>query len=128
MKFIFSLIVMLASTQLFAATVELGKYTAYPVDFPTAVATIVLNADQSSDVHIDVEGTIVNCEGTFQVESNTMNAHVYCDHPEAPEVNVSIDFTNVTPENLRSESGVEVPAKFDLLGDESVMFNLKKAD
>lgn len=128
MKSLFSLVVMFVSTQVFAATVELGKYTAFPKDYPTAIASIELKADASTLVSIDIDGTVVNCEGIYNVQENIMAAHVFCDHPQAPEVNVAIDFTNVTPEGLRSEEGVEVPAKFDLLGDEEVQFILKKAD
>jgi hypothetical protein len=128
MKLLTSLIVTFVSTQIFAATVELGKYAAYPVDYPSAIATIELKADFSAGVSIDIDGLIVNCVGTYKVEENMMSSHVFCDHDQAPEVNVNIDFTNVTPEGLRSEAGVEVPAQFDLLGDETVLFNLKKAD
>lgn len=128
MKFLFSLMLTFASTQLFAATVEMGKYTAFPKDYPTAIASIELIPEDKALVSIDIDGIIVNCEGTFNVQDNKMAAHVFCDHPQAPEVNVSIDFTNVTPEGLRSEEGVEVPATFDLLGDEEVIFILKKAD
>ena len=119
---------MLASTQVFAGEVELGKYSAYPKDYPTAIALIDLKADLTAAVEIDIDGLIVKCEGTYTVQENIMAAHVFCDHELAPEVNVSIDFTNVTPEGLRTEEGVDVPAVFDLLGDETVMFNLKKAD
>lgn len=128
MKFLISLIVLFVSTQLFAANVEMGKYTAFPKDYPTAIASIELIPEDKAVVSIDIDGIIVNCEGTFVVQENIMAAHVFCDHPQAPEVNVAIDFTNVTPEGLRSEEGVEVPAKFDLLGDEEVAFILKKND
>ena len=128
MKILISLMATFISTQLLAATVEMGKYTAYPVDYPTAIATIDLRPDATADVSIDIDGLVVNCTGTFVVEENVMKAHVFCDHPQAPEVNTSINFTNVTPENVRSEEGVDVPATFDLLGDEEVLFNLKKAD
>lgn len=128
MKFLFSLIVMSISTQLLAATVELGKYLAVPVEYPTAVALIELKADNTASLKIDVDGFSIFCVGTFNVQENFLNSHVNCDHPDVPEVNANIDFTDVTAENLRSESGVDVPAKFDLLGDEAAMVNLKKAD
>ena len=118
----------LASTQLFAANVELGKYTAYPKDFPEAVALIALNADLTATLEVELDGLVVRCAGTYNVEGDTMAAHVFCDHEQVPEVNVRIDYSNVTPEGLRSEEGVEVSAQFDLLGDETVLFVLKKAD
>ena len=128
MKFLISLITMFVSTQLFAANVEMGKYTAFPKDYPTAVASIELIPENKALATIDIDGLIVTCEGTFKIEENIMSAHVFCDHELAPEVNLGIDFTNVTPEGLRSEEGVEVPATFDLLGDEEVVFVLKKND
>lgn len=127
-KFLFSIIVMFFSTQVYATTVELGKYLAVPKDYPTASALIDLKADESAVVVIDIDGTIVNCTGTYSTLENILNSHVYCDHPQVPEVVVTIDMTDVTPENLRSESGVEVPAKFDLLGEDWFIFILKKAD
>lgn len=118
----------LISTQLFAATVELGKYLAVPKDFPTVLADLELLVDNKATVRIDAEGTIINCTGTYNAVENELSAHAFCDHSAAPEINVVIDITNVTPEGLRSEEGVEVPVKFDLLGEDPVMFILKKAD
>ena len=128
MKILILLFYSLISTQLFAATVELGKYLAIPKDLPTVSATIELLADNKATVFIDSEGTIVNCTGTFTVIDNKLNAHADCDHPDAPKINVIIDITNVTPEGLRSEAGVEVPVIFDLLGDDTYLFTLKKVD
>ncbi len=128
MKVLVFLVSLVISNQLFAATVELGKYLAVPKDFPTVLADLDLLAGNLATVKIDAEGTIINCTGTYVVEENALNAHANCDHPSAPEINVSIDITNVTPEGLRSEAGVEVPVKFDLLGDEAVLFVLKKVD
>lgn len=128
MKALVLLVLTLLSAQVFAATVELGKYLAVPKEFPTVSARLELFADNSATVYIDAEGTIINCTGNFVVEENALNAHANCDHSAAPEINVSIDVTNVTPDGLRSEAGVEVPVKFDLLGDEAVQFILRKAD
>ncbi|MCC2680435.1 MAG: hypothetical protein K0R29_3011 [Pseudobdellovibrio sp.] len=128
MKKLVLLLSVFVSTQVFAATVELGKYLAVPKEFPTVKADLDLKADNSATVRIDAEGEIINCTGTFAVAGNDLNAHANCDHAAAPEINVSIDITNVTPEGLRSEEGVEVPVKFDLLGDEAVQFILKKND
>lgn len=118
----------LISSQVFAGTVELGKYLAVPKDFPTVLADLELLEGNQATVKIDAEGTIINCTGTYNAVENELNAHANCDHPSAPEINVSIDITNVTPEGLRSEEGVEVPVKFDLLGEDPVLFILKKVD
>jgi len=128
MKVLALLVSTLISVQVFAATVELGKYTAVPKDYPTVLAELELTEGNLATVRIDAEGTIINCTGTFVVAENQLNAHANCDHEAAPEINVSIDITDVTPEGLRSEAGVEVPVKFDLLGDEAVLFFLKKVD
>ena len=64
----------------------------------------------------------------FAQVGNELNADANCDHPDAPEISVIIDITNVTPAGLRSEEGVEVPVKFNLLADESVPFILRKLD
>ncbi|MGZ3727372.1 MAG: hypothetical protein ACXWQQ_16340 [Pseudobdellovibrio sp.] len=128
MKFLFPLTALLFSTQLFAANVELGKYTAVPKDYPSATAFLDLKADGSATIKVDAGDVKVNCVGTYKVEGNILSSHVNCDNPQVPEVNAKIDLTTVTPENLRSTDGVEVPAQFDLMGDDWYTFTLKKAD
>lgn len=128
MKVLVLLVSMLISSQLFAATVELGKYLAVPKDFPTVLSVLELFADNTATVRIDADGMIINCTGVFAVAGNKLSADANCDHPDAPEISVIIDITNVTPEGLRSEAGVEVPVEFDLLADESVLFILRKLD
>lgn len=128
MKVLVLFLSMFISTQVFAVTVELGKYLAIPVDYPTVQAELELFADNHATLYVDVDGTIVNCTGIFAQIDNQLNADAKCDHPEAPEISVSIDVTNVTPEGLRSEEGVEVPVKFNLLGEEPIFFILKKVD
>ena len=128
MKVLGFLVSTLISTQLFAATVELGKYQAVPKDFPDVLAALELLVDNQATVRINAEGVIINCTGTYAVTENELNAHANCDHEAAPEINVSIDMTTVTPEGLRSEDGVEVPVKFDLMGDDVFLFILRKVD
>lgn len=129
MKFSLLLVSLFFSSQLFAATtVEMGKYLAVPKDFPTVLAVLELFPDNHATVNIDADGTKINCVGIFSQIENELNADAQCDHPDAPEIKVKIDITNVTPDGLRSEAGVEVPVKFDLLGDESVQFILRKLD
>jgi hypothetical protein len=128
MKFLVLLSSMLISSQVFAANVELGKYLAVPKDFPTVISELELFADNHATVYIDAEGTIIHCTGVFAQVGNNLTADAECDHPEAPEISVSIDVTDVTPDGLRSEAGVEVPVKFNLLGDDAVLFVLRKVD
>ncbi|MBY0554883.1 hypothetical protein K2P97_10170 [bacterium] len=129
MKVLVLLMSMLISAQVFAATpVELGKYLAVPKDFPTVLSVLELFADKTATVHIDADGIIINCTGIFAQAGNELTADAQCDHPDASEISVIIDISNVTPEGLRSEAGVEVPVKFNLLGDESVPFILKKLE
>jgi hypothetical protein len=112
----------------FAQDVELGKYLAVPKDYPSASALIDLKIDGSATAKITGEDLEVNCAGSFNVEDRIVNSHVNCDHPDVTEIKVIIDMTPVTPENIRSEKGVEVMAKFDLIGDDPIPFILKKAD
>ena len=128
MKSLFSLFILFASTQLFAANIELGKYVAVPKDYQAASALLDFKTDGTATATITAENLLVNCAGSFAVDGNTLSSHVNCDHPQVPEVNMSVDMSNVTPENVRSEEGVEVPAKFDLMGDDPILFILKKAD
>lgn len=128
MKVLVLFVSLLISSQVFAAPVELGKYIAIPKDFPTVEAQLELFADNHATLYVDAEGTEINCTGIFAQEGNKLTADAKCDHPEAPEISVTIDVTNVTPEGLRSEEGVEVPVQFNLLGDDVVPFILKKAD
>ena len=128
MKALLFLVSTLISAQLFAATVELGKYTAVAKEFPEAKANLELMDGGLATLSVDAEGTPVNCNGTYNVIDNTFRSHVYCDNEQVPEVNVIIDITNVTADGLRSEAGVEVPVIFDLMGEDAFIFILKKVD
>lgn len=129
MKSVLVSLIIFASTQVFAATVELGKYIATDKDTKSVVAKFELKAPNKVTLGIEADGTKIACTGTYAVKGNEFTSTVTCDHPAVPEAGVVIDITNVTPAGLRSPQGVEVPVKFpDLLGDEPVAFILKKND
>lgn len=128
MKALIFIVITVISTQLFAATIELGTYRAVAKDSPDASATLELKAGGMATILVDAQGTPVNCTCTYTVVENTFSSHVLCQNDQVPEVNVSIDISNVTADGLRSDAGVEVPVKFDILGDDAVVFILKKMD
>ncbi len=129
-SFVLGLIV-LASTQLFAAQVELGKYRAVDKDTKTIVATFELRANGTVNFSVktpDFTMPAPGCEGKYTVKGDTFLADLKCPTELLPEASVSINIANVTPAGLRSANGVEVPVIIDALGDEPTAFLLKKAD
>lgn len=129
MKSLFLALAMFVSTNVFAATVELGKYRAVDKDTKTVVADFELKANGGVALKIDAQGTKINCTGTYSVTGNNFKSDVTCDHAAVPSASVIIDISNVTAAGLRSPQGVDVPLRIpDLLGDEAAVFNLKKAD
>jgi len=129
MKSLFLTLAMFVSTNVFAATVELGKYRAVDKDTKSVVANFELKANGSVALSIDAQGTKIDCNGTYTVQGNNFKSDVKCNHAAISEASVIIDISNVTPQGLRSAQGVDVPLRIpDLLGDEAAVFNLKKAD
>ncbi len=129
MKSIALALVMFASTQVFAGNVELGKYKALDKDTKSIEANFELKEDKSVILSIRSEDVSVTCKGYYNVAGNSFTSTVKCDHPLLPDAtSVVIDVTNVTPAGLRSPTGVEVAVVIDVLGDEPVLFMLKKAD
>ena len=129
MKSLLMALAMLVTTNVFAATVELGKYRATAKDDPTVIANFTLAAGGKVNLVIDAQGTKINCNGTYAVTGNDFKSDVTCDSAAIPSASVIINIANVTPAGLRSPQGVDVPLRIpDLLGDDPVTFNLKKAD
>lgn len=129
MKSLLLALAMFVSTNVFAATVELGKYSATDKDTKSVTASFELKAPDKVGLKIEAQGTTINCSGTWAVAGNDFKSSVTCDHAAIPSASVNINIANVTPAGLRSPNGVEVPVKIpDLLGDEAAVFLLKKAD
>jgi hypothetical protein len=129
MKSLVLALAMFVSSQVFAATVELGKYHAVDKDTQSVAADFELKAGGALTLKISAQGTVINCTGTYAVAGNDFKSDVKCDNDAVPSASVIIDISKVTPEGLRSAAGVEVPVKIpDLLGDDPAIFILKKAD
>ena len=117
------------STNVFAATVELGKYRAVDKDSKSITADFELKAPNKVGLKITAQGEVINCTGTYAVAGNNFTSTVTCDHAAIPNASVIIDIATVTPAGLRSPNGVDVPVRIpDLLGDEAAVFQLKKND
>ena len=131
MKSLLLSLAVLVSTSAFAAQVELGKYRAVDSDTKTIVANFELRANGTVNFTVktpDFTMPAPGCEGTYKVQGNNFLADLKCPTDLLPEASVKIDIGNVTPQNLRSEPGVEVGVVIDALGEEPNKFMLKKAD
>lgn len=121
----------LATSQVFAGQVELGKYRAVDKDTKTIEATFELRANGTVNFSVktpDFTMPAPGCEGKYAVKGAAFTADLKCPTELLPEASVSIDISTVTPEGLRSKDGVEVPVAIDALGSDSTIFLLKKAD
>lgn len=126
---ILSLLVL--STQIFAAEVELGKYRAVDADTKTIISTFLLRENGTVNFNItspDFTMPAPGCEGTYKVVGNEFSSDMKCPTDLLPEASVKIDISKVNSENLRTENGVEVDVIIDAFGDEAVKFLLKKND
>ena len=112
-----------------AKDIELGSYTAVDVETGTVVSTILLRADKTVNYTVSTPDFAMpepGCEGTYTVVENKLIAELACPLSFLPNVRVEIDITAVTPESVRSESGVIVPVIIDAFGTEPTPFILKK--
>ncbi len=112
-----------------AKDIELGSYTAVDVETGTVVSTILLRADKTVNYTVSTPDFAMpepGCEGTYTVVENKLTAELACPLSFLPSVRVEIDITAVTPESVRSESGVIVPVIIDAFGEEPTPFILKK--
>lgn len=131
MKSLLMSLVFVISSQVMAAQVELGKYSAVDADTKTIQAAFELLANGTVTFSVKSPDltTPVNCNGTYKVEGNNFMATLKCPgNAILPEASVKIDISNVTADGLRSPNGVPVAVVIDALGDEPNTFLLKKAD
>jgi hypothetical protein len=129
MKSLVLSLLLVVSAQAMAA-VELGKYRAVDADTKSITADLLLRADGTSSITINTPDLPrpIPCEGKYKVESKILSADVKCKSDLLSEASVKIDITNVTPEGLRSATGVKVNVIIDALGDDPTAFILKKND
>ena len=113
------------------AQVEIGKYRAVDLDTKTIIATFELRTNGTVNFNVttpDFTMPAPGCEGVYKVVGNEFSADLKCPTDLLPEASVKIDVSNVNPQSLRSETGVEVNVVIDALGDEPIKFLLKKND
>jgi hypothetical protein len=110
--------------------VELGKYRAVDADTKSITADLELRDNGTSSITISTPDLPkpIPCAGKYKVEAKMLSADVKCKSDLLSEASVKIDITNVTPEGLRSENGVNVNVIIDALGDDPIAFILKKND
>lgn len=123
-------LVLVVSTQVNAATVELGKYRAVDAETNSVVATFELKANGTVDFQVkspDISPAIT-CTGKYAVNGNEFATDLTCSSQILPKANVKIDISNVTAQSIRSPKGAEVKVTIDALGDEAVKYLLKKND
>lgn len=129
MKSLLTSLVLILSTQVMAAQVELGKYTAVDADTRTVHANLELRADGTLNFKVknnDFTMPEPGCEGKYAVVGNELTADMKCPTEILPTAKVKIDITNVNADSLRSEKGAEVYVVIDAFGDEKMKFFLKK--
>ena len=111
--------------------VEPGYYEAVDADKGEINVQMQVNADGSAAVSIVNKSPFkpnINCEGTWSVTENMFFSALDCDHFLVPYIEVNIDITNVTPQNLRSEQGAPVNVQLDIMGPDPRSFILKKVE
>ncbi len=124
-------LILTAAVQVNAAQVEMGKYRAIDVDTRSVDATFILRADGTVNFNVttpDFTMPAPGCDGKYTVVGNEFSADMTCPTDLLPEVSVRIDISNVNADSIRTEEGAEVAVIIDALGDEPVMFLLKKND
>ena len=109
------IISLLISSFAFAAgkAVEAGTYSAIDVETKKINATLIIRADNTMNFMVvspDFTMPAPGCEGAYKTEENNFVADLKCPIDFLKEVQVQIDITKVTPENVRSEAGVDVEA------------------
>ncbi len=124
---------LLLSTFAFAAekTVEPGNYKAVDVETKTIEAFLVLREDKTINFKVNTPDFTMpepGCEGTYVIEANAFLADLTCPLDFLPHTQVQIDITDVTPENVSSEAGVDVEVVIDALGADAYKFNLHKVN
>lgn len=130
MKALLVSLMLFAGTQVFAGTVELGKYSAKDADTQTIQANFELKAGGAVTFSVktpDLPQPIA-CSGTYSVAGNKFSASMNCNSALLQQAKVDIDISTVTPESLRSARGAEVNVVIDALGADATKFLLKKAD
>lgn len=128
MRFLLLSLLLVVSTQVNAAQVELGKYKAVDADTKSVVATFELKAGGTVDFQVKSPDFAVACSGKYHVDGNAFTTDLTCKSDILPQANVKIDISNVTAESIRSEKGAEVDVVIDALGEEAVKYLLKKND
>jgi hypothetical protein len=111
--------------------VEPGYYEAIDKDKGTTKVQMNINEDGTAQVALLTKSVFkpdVSCEGTWTVQENSFMAALECDSFLLPFIEVAIDITNVTPESVRAEYGVEVGVQLDILGPDPRIFLLKKIE
>lgn len=125
MKSLVMAMAMFAATQVFAGTIELGKYKAEGQGDAAGVnAEFELKAGGAATLDIDAMGTKIACKGTYTTTPDLFTADVSCNHVAASKIKVDIKITDVNKDNVRT--GVIVPLQLDLLGGDKLDFKLMK--
>lgn len=130
MKSLLLSLLLVVSTQVNAATAELGKYRAVDADTKTTVATFELKADGTVVFEVkspDITPAI-QCSGKYTVKGNIFSSDLNCKSQILPKASVQINISNVNAQSIRSANGAEVDVIIDALGTDPVKFLLKKAD
>ena len=125
------IISLLISSFAFAAgkAVEAGTYSAIDVETKKINATLIIRADNTMNFMVvspDFTMPAPGCEGSYTTEENNFVADLKCPIDFLNEIQVQIDITKVTSENVRSEAGVDVEVILDALGPDAFLFNLHK--
>ena len=129
MKSLVLALMVLATSQVFAGTVELGRYTALDKDSKSVSAALELKAGGAANVVITVPGvTTVHCSGSYGVAGDTLNTDLNCDSMLLSKAKVSINIASVTPASVRSANGAEVTLTIPGIIDDPTVFLLKKAN
>jgi hypothetical protein len=128
-----AIITLFLSFAAFAApkTIETGLYKAVDVETGDINATLLIREDKTLNFTVKTSDFTMpdpGCEGKYLIEENLFLSDLNCPLDSLSQISVSIDITDVTPESVRSEKGVNVDVKIDALGEDAFKFVLHKVD
>ncbi|MBC7421740.1 MAG: hypothetical protein H7328_13505 [Bdellovibrio sp.] len=128
MKLLVIALLLVSSVSFADVVVETGTYKAVDADTGTINTTLIVRADNTVNFNVktpDFEMPAPGCEGTYAVLSNILVADMSCPMEGLEKIQVKIDITHVTAENIRSATGANVDVMIDALGADAYKFFLK---
>lgn len=129
MKLLAIALIFVSSLSYAEIVVETGTYKAVDVETGAIDSTLMVREDKTVNFKVktpDFEMPEPGCEGTYIVNGGMLIGDMTCPLEGLEKIQVKIDVSNVTPENIRSPEGVIVDVMIDAIGTDAFKFKLTK--